>query len=757
MEQRPPPYGSRPNGHPEQKSTTARKTSSHVTPDSVLEPRGGFARKSANRNEPPGRAPPPAMIQAQNAPPMNRTWGVVSKNTGGAHNKQAGKQAANPQRQPQHAHERRRFTIRKQATVAPREEGARFAYVAPAQPYPRRASKNSDRRLSEVFIDNDDHDGAGVGRKLRAQDARAARISGTMVAAGRRNAGAARKTKSVLSNTRHGAAIFTGRAALWAPGLVFHEKVGGQEVDEREDMNVIANAPRSIAKAARKSQPPANTGLDNMDAQRARKTTEKKATRESRAVGLYELDDPYGSPDADVDNSSSDSSEDDNHDAGDNVEGLMNALERLTLPTERMREYGRLPFLPRNVRRGFLRRCRQYGIETAPSAPPAAPVHVLYRYDVDARDNDTVTSGDAVSDDEHSYEEREGYNETLEWTCPLCRLHKTFDTREMLAFHLSRSHDEFKVIWEPIEVDDERTWKITLLVPHPDQDDSSDEEDEDEDEDEDETFIKREPTQERIPSATPRPIRTLGLPGATQQQNLLRTPSPPLQPIAQPSVEPYPTPVSLPLSEPIANEPRPALVKSKFRAPSPALSSTETHQASSRSSTAQVERHILRGSLPARYPTPPLPADPQGPAAQPPYMPHPSEGKHYSCRPGGPRIYDLLNELPLEPFGVMAWYIVDREEAIFEQDMRDEDKVMLALWDRWIMLERISFVKKGYCKGVKKFIDQYWRMIHRAAGWRALRGFLITLAQHRFLTVPEVVDILKYYEQHTGMDYWYKD
>lgn len=61
----------------------------------------------------------------------------------------------------------------------------------------------------------------------------------------------------------------------------------------------------------------------------------------------------------------------------------------------------------------------------------------------------------------------------------------------------------------------------------------------------------------------------------------------------------------------------------------------------------------------------------------------------YSCRIGGPRIYDLLNELSLDEFGLMSWAIVDREEELFEMDdVRDEDKVMLALWNRWIMLHK---------------------------------------------------------------------
>lgn len=40
----------------------------------------------------------------------------------------------------------------------------------------------------------------------------------------------------------------------------------------------------------------------------------------------------------------------------------------------------------------------------------------------------------------------------------------------------------------------------------------------------------------------------------------------------------------------------------------------------------------------------------------------------------------------------MSWAIVDREEELFEMDdVSDEDKVMLALWNRWIMLHKYVF------------------------------------------------------------------
>lgn len=96
----------------------------------------------------------------------------------------------------------------------------------------------------------------------------------------------------------------------------------------------------------------------------------------------------------------------------------------------------------------------------------------------------------------------------------------------------------------------------------------------------------------------------------------------------------------------------------------------------------------------ARYPTPPPPHNPLGPSAQPPYLParpdYPGgQEVHYSCRPGGATLYDLLNTLPMEPFGVLDWAVLDREEEIFESDeVKDEYKVMHALWGRWILLNR---------------------------------------------------------------------
>ena len=75
------------------------------------------------------------------------------------------------------------------------------------------------------------------------------------------------------------------------------------------------------------------------------------------------------------------------------------------------------------------------------------------------------------------------------------------------------------------------------------------------------------------------------------------------------------------------------------------------------------------------------------PSIRPPYLPF--KNVEFSCRPNGPKLYDILGAKPLDEFGILAWSIIDREEELFEMDgVRDEDKVMQALWSRWIMLNR---------------------------------------------------------------------
>jgi len=69
-------------------------------------------------------------------------------------------------------------------------------------------------------------------------------------------------------------------------------------------------------------------------------------------------------------------------------------------------------------------------------------------------------------------------------------------------------------------------------------------------------------------------------------------------------------------------------------------------------------------------------------------------------------------------------------------------------------------------------VDEYWTMIHQAAGWAALRAWLLVSLKgsilvysslmmvkmfvlNRFLTGSDVVKILRHYQDLTGMDYWH--
>ena len=122
----------------------------------------------------------------------------------------------------------------------------------------------------------------------------------------------------------------------------------------------------------------------------------------------------------------------------------------------------------------------------------------------------------------------------------------------------------------------------------------------------------------------------------------------------------------------------------------PLSSSTRERSTTAVSTTTSTTQKTPR---PARYPTPPPSSDPLGPAAQPPYLPAKSEyggpDVSYSCRPNGACLYDLLSTLPMEPFGVLAWDVLDREDEIYDSDnVKDEYKVMHALWARWIVLNR---------------------------------------------------------------------
>lgn len=63
----------------------------------------------------------------------------------------------------------------------------------------------------------------------------------------------------------------------------------------------------------------------------------------------------------------------------------------------------------------------------------------------------------------------------------------------------------------------------------------------------------------------------------------------------------------------------------------------------------------------------PPPHSIHGPAVRSPILPRTSQDGtrtlSYSCRPGGERLYDLLELLPTDQFGVLEWWILEKEEV----------------------------------------------------------------------------------------------
>jgi hypothetical protein len=85
--------------------------------------------------------------------------------------------------------------------------------------------------------------------------------------------------------------------------------------------------------------------------------------------------------------------------------------------------------------------------------------------------------------------------------------------------------------------------------------------------------------------------------------------------------------------------------------------------------------------------------DPLGPLGVYPYLPstmaNGDEILRFSCRPCGPRLFDLVAKYPMSDYGLTSWSLLERDEELFEiDDVRDEEKSMQALWNRWIFSKR---------------------------------------------------------------------
>jgi hypothetical protein len=112
-------------------------------------------------------------------------------------------------------------------------------------------------------------------------------------------------------------------------------------------------------------------------------------------------------------------------------EELIIAIEALTLSSVYMQKARRLPFLLRNLRIGFISRCRSLNIPTQPSSERVS-VTIRYEY--------------SSATGEHAFE-----TQMEHWVCPCCELHGTFQTREMLTCHLDWDHDKIFSQWNEVD------------------------------------------------------------------------------------------------------------------------------------------------------------------------------------------------------------------------------------------------------------------------------------------------------------------
>ncbi|KZV76587.1 hypothetical protein PENSPDRAFT_646017 [Peniophora sp. CONT] len=141
---------------------------------------------------------------------------------------------------------------------------------------------------------------------------------------------------------------------------------------------------------------------------------------------------------------------------------------------------------------------------------------------------------------------------------------------------------------------------------------------------------------------------------------------------------------------------------------------------------------------------------PLDPYIRPPYLTSPvptEDGKfiYYSCRPGGPRIYDYLQTLSLKPYGLMRWQVEETEAHILEAEgLSDVGKCMHALHNRWFFLHEVEmYVNPAKC--IAEFVHTWWRHIYNMVGIKALKFYLLEFGHLKYLTPRQSGDICQQY------------
>jgi hypothetical protein len=117
---------------------------------------------------------------------------------------------------------------------------------------------------------------------------------------------------------------------------------------------------------------------------------------------------------------------------------LVAALEALTLSSLRMQKTGQLPFLLRNIRRGFVDLCRLLDVPTKSSIHSDELLEVQLSF----RLQTNIPVFEGTDDYSDVYTTR-----MTSWNCPLCDFHGCFGTQAMLQKHMEWDHSEIKTKW----------------------------------------------------------------------------------------------------------------------------------------------------------------------------------------------------------------------------------------------------------------------------------------------------------------------
>ncbi|KAI0264680.1 hypothetical protein BC834DRAFT_250486 [Gloeopeniophorella convolvens] len=386
---------------------------------------------------------------------------------------------------------------------------------------------------------------------------------------------------------------------------------------------------------------------------------------------------------------------------GDPWKDMIASFGALSLSTAVPAKKGRLPFLRRTVRKSFLQRCRKFGLASHPTMPKQQLLTIIYKMPIDVSDgglDDEVT--------EYTVHKVKLRMDTL--VCPLCDTLGRLQTKDVIEAHLRWDHSGIDANWRQKY---NGNWELTFELP----------EDSSESESSEQTTPSRSPTPRPQITSDPRAIGSPP-PSEADVEHLLGAPS-------------------RGSSEAIKLEQHIPAFTIK-RGVSPTLASSRTASLAPATASASSSRT-------------PGPCDPLGPAAMSPYLPvniHGSEESfRFSSRPGGQRLFDLVSRYPMSDYGLTSWSILERDEELFEiDDMRDEEKALQALWNRWIFSKRRQFFLDP-SGTVTQFIDAFKPTITETAGWKGLRVWLLLLAKHRYLTGDDVVVAMGHYEASVGL------